>query len=68
MPTSIHCGTYRATHAHLDEQQGLLEPRQSAQIYGRKTADRHRADTIVQAVDIGDVEVGVCGIENPREY
>ena len=67
-PGKNHWNTYRATHAHLDEQESLLEPRQAAQIHSRKTTDRHRADAIEQRIDIGDVKVGVGGIENPGAY
>ena len=54
--------TYRAPHAHLNEQQDLLPGRQLAQAHCPKTTDRHSADRVVQRIDVLDRIPSVGGI------
>lgn len=54
--------TYRASHAHLDEQQGLLPGSQLAQAHCPKTTDRHSADRDVQRIDVCDRIPSVGGM------
>ena len=52
---------------HLDEEEDLLNGRQAAEVDDGKAADGHRADTVVEAVNVVDVELAPGGIEDARE-
>lgn len=54
--------TYRASDAHLYEQQGLLPRRQLAQVHRCKSTDRRSADRVVQGIDVRDRIPSVGGI------
>ena len=51
----------------MDEEEDLLEGRQAAEVDGGEAADGHRADTVVEAVDVVDVELAIGGIEDAGE-
>ena len=58
--------TYRAPHAHQEEEDDLLPWREGAEVDGGEAADGDGGDAVEEGVDIADVVFAVACIEYAR--